>query len=294
MTDDLRTVSQSRAGGLQKLDLSAAYQPCMPVKRINDGDDLSFFLTSTAYTDIMTFLLQLNQSMFPRSHDGVVTAWPSDSYVSLSSSVMRIRVLVQTLRSMLKEAPPHTGPRRFGNIAFKKWYELVENRIPELLDQAVPESVWEYTSSQQARKDLKQELGAYILGSFGSPQRLDYGTGHELSFLAFLGCIWKLNGFAQAAPGAEERGIVVGIVQPYAVRLLDDDQQWRLTASQISRTRPHAYHILYPRTSRFSRCLGPRRPLLSPIHIRICSVLAAYYPGVASADGGFAPRGTSA
>lgn len=26
----------------------------------------------------------------------------------------------------------------------------------------------------------------HLLSSFGSPQRLDYGTGHELSFLAYL------------------------------------------------------------------------------------------------------------
>lgn len=37
------------------------------------------------------------------------------------------------------------------------------------------------------------ELSAYILGSFGEPSRLDYGTGHELSFCAFLLCCLKLN-----------------------------------------------------------------------------------------------------
>jgi hypothetical protein len=37
-----------------------------------------------------------------------------------------------------------------------------------------------------------------------------YGTGHELSFLAFLGGIWKLNGFPKTDPGVEERAIVVG------------------------------------------------------------------------------------
>lgn len=31
-----------------------------------------------------------------------------------------------------------------------------------------------------------QELGPYLLNSFGSAVRLDYGTGHELSFLGFL------------------------------------------------------------------------------------------------------------
>jgi serine/threonine-protein phosphatase 2A activator len=39
---------------------------------------------------------------------------------------------------------------------------------------------------------------------------LDYGTGHELSFLAFLACLSKIKAFA---PG-EERAIVIGVVQP--------------------------------------------------------------------------------
>ncbi|KAL9603818.1 MAG: hypothetical protein Q9219_000927 [cf. Caloplaca sp. 3 TL-2023] len=59
------------------------------------------------------------------------------------------------------------------------------------------------------------ELGPYFLGAFGSAQRLDYGTGHELSFLAFLGCIWKLGGFESSSSGNEERGIVLGIIEPY-------------------------------------------------------------------------------
>ena len=42
----------------------------------------------------------------------------------------------------------------------------------------------------------------------------DYGTGHELSFLAFLGGIWKLNGFPKTDPGVEERAIVVGVIHP--------------------------------------------------------------------------------
>jgi serine/threonine-protein phosphatase 2A activator len=53
------------------------------------------------------------------------------------------------------------------------------------------------------------------LGSFGSPQRLDYGTGHELSFLAFLGCLWKLNFFPRSEQGVEERGIVLGVFELY-------------------------------------------------------------------------------
>jgi serine/threonine-protein phosphatase 2A activator len=65
------------------------------------------------------------------------------------------------------------------------------------------------------------ELTPYLMGGFGSAQRLDYGTGHELSFLAFLGCIWKLGGFTKvpSQDGSLERSIVIGVVEPFAFLL---------------------------------------------------------------------------
>jgi serine/threonine-protein phosphatase 2A activator len=71
----------------------------------------------------------------------------------------------------------------------------------------------------------REELEVYLLGSFGSSQRLDYGSGHELSFLAFLGCLWKLGAFPASEDGSQERGIVLGVLEPYvyteALQVLD-------------------------------------------------------------------------
>lgn len=120
----------------------------------------------------------------------------------------------------MANAPPETGPRRFGNVAFRTWYAAVERSVPSLLEEALPENIWEYARDGAQRAAMKEELGSYLLGSFGSSERLDYGTGHELSFLAFLGCIWKLGGFAQRHPGVEERGIVVAVIQPYVQQIV--------------------------------------------------------------------------
>jgi serine/threonine-protein phosphatase 2A activator len=61
----------------------------------------------------------------------------------------------------------------------------------------------------------KDEVASYLLGSFGSSQRLDYGTGHELNFIAFLGCLWKLGHFKDGIQGGDiEREIVLLIIQP--------------------------------------------------------------------------------
>ncbi|OAR00649.1 hypothetical protein LLEC1_02419, partial [Akanthomyces lecanii] len=62
----------------------------------------------------------------------------------------------------------------------------------------------------------RAEIKSYLLGGFGSAQRLDYGTGHELSFVAFLGCLWKLGHFKTDKPEVEvEREIVFSVIQPY-------------------------------------------------------------------------------
>jgi serine/threonine-protein phosphatase 2A activator len=214
--------SAKKAMSLERLDDASTHSFTIPVKKIHDGPDVSFFLTSVAYRDIMTFTLQLNRSMIPRKVDDSegkkYQTWDIDSEsVQLSPPVQKLRNLIAELESLITDAPPDTGPRRFGNVSFRKWYNLVESRIKSLLNEHVPHHVLRFGSSTTSPTETSaaEELQTYLLGSFGSPQRLDYGTGHELSFLAFLGCIWKLGGFAEAEKGVEERGVVLGVFQPY-------------------------------------------------------------------------------
>ena len=107
----------------------------LPSKKIHDGDDLSFFLASTAYRDLMTWLLQLNASMFPRTYsDGKIQDVRLNAQPLYSESVQSLKDLVAELSNLIEMAPPDTGPRRFGNVAFKKWYNLAEEGADQLLD----------------------------------------------------------------------------------------------------------------------------------------------------------------
>ncbi|KAL5334477.1 Phosphotyrosyl phosphate activator protein-domain-containing protein [Aspergillus crustosus] len=202
---------------LRKLDTSAGHNFIQPTKRIHEGQDVNEFLSSRAYVDIMTFLLQLNRSLFPtKLSDGRVQPWPlNGEAVEYSAPVRQLQLLLSKLEAILEEAPPDTGPRRFGNISFKRWYEIVESRASGLLEECLSAEILQTPSSAPGGPTAEVELLAYFLGSWGSPQRLDYGTGHELSFLAFLAGIWKLHGFPQNSPGVEERAIVLGVIQPY-------------------------------------------------------------------------------
>ncbi|PSN75161.1 Phosphotyrosyl phosphatase activator [Corynespora cassiicola Philippines] len=202
---------------LRLLDQKADHHFTVPVKRINDGDDVNFFLASKAYADIMTFLFQLNASMFPRKTQdasGLAKEWKlQDVGLPKSPVVQDLAKLLEALGAIIEEAPPDTGPRRFGNVSFRKWHEIVQGRLSDLLDQYLPPDI--LTPSSAAEVPAKTELEAYLMGSFGSAQRLDYGTGHELSFLAFLGGLWKLGAFPPSEDGGQERAIVLGVIEPY-------------------------------------------------------------------------------
>lgn len=193
-----------------------------PSKCIHDGPDVQFFQQSLAYRDIMTFILQLNRSVVPRrrTSDGSILEFRLDTIQEsdLRPQIISLRTLITELQNLIAEAPPDTGPRRFGNVSFRKWYQIVEVQIDTLLSKTLPESL----------HPAIIELKPYLLGSFGSPQRLDYGTGHEVSFLAFLACLWKLDYFAGSSSGPAqdsneeskqrlgiEQQIVLSVFAPY-------------------------------------------------------------------------------
>lgn len=200
-----------------------------PIKRIHEGHDVPNFLTSQAYRDIMTFILQLNISMCPRtviSNDTgtVANIWQLDSEdMACSSSVEALKNLLQDVDAIRHEAPPYTGPRRFGNVSFRNWYSILEARIPALLSEHLPAHILQAGIGGEAM--ARDEITSYFMGSFGSSQRLDYGTGHELAFMAFLGCLWKLGAFGLiGAEGTTERSIVLGVIEPYVHLFFSDSR----------------------------------------------------------------------
>lgn len=207
---------------LRKLNPSEPHVFETPQKRINDGDrDLPFFSTSTAYADITYLLFALNVAMFPQKPDGThaeVTDFPLDGDYTFCDHVQSLAAMLRKMDALIDEVPPDPGPRRFGNISFRRWVEKVEEQSDELLNNALPELMARFPS--QGSVTVMNELRPYLIGSLGSAQRLDYGTGHELSFLAFLACVWKLGGFglndraANDVLGTQARGIVIGVIQP--------------------------------------------------------------------------------
>ncbi|KAK4462741.1 serine threonine phosphatase 2A activator 1 [Cladorrhinum samala] len=197
------------------------HQFTVPVKKINTGADMQHFLVSKAYRDIVTFLHQLNRSVCPRycadaapAGGGGTTTKVRMFETDLSNSsahpegVERLRKLLLAVDLLSSEYPAEAyADRRFGNRAFRSFLGGLRDKAGWLLE--------EHLGLKSGKG--KEELVVYLLGAWGSAERLDYGTGHELSFLAFLGGLWKL-GFFYTGNGKEEeaeRGLVLVIVELY-------------------------------------------------------------------------------
>lgn len=183
----------------------------VPKKCIHETPDVVHFLRSLAYRDIGLFLMQLNRSVCPRHSPSspVPIRFPLSSKLQLSPSVAALNKLLSRIEAVIEEAPPVPGPQRFGNVSFRTWHEKLGERVPAwLAEDGLGEAF-------QVGNGALSEAQAYLLGGFGSAQRIDYGTGHELSFIAFLGCLWKLGYFTEDKnDGAIEREIVLQLIQP--------------------------------------------------------------------------------
>lgn len=213
MADKSDSIQSPRLG---VLDFEKQHEFVKPVKKINEGQDVSHFLTSKAYSDICAFVLQLDLAVCPRiDNNGQVQTFElGDESVIMPDLVERLQAMLKAIEAMIDEVPPDTGPRRFGNISFRRWHELFDVRVMSIMADYLPEEVLKAGTG-----DVKaeEELASYLIGGFGSGQRLDYGTGHELSFLAFLACLWKLSYFSRPdmpQDGRVERSIVLGVFEP--------------------------------------------------------------------------------
>lgn len=102
----------------------------------------------------------------------------------------------------MRDTPPvENGKSRFGNPAFRTFYDRVnEVRIWSLLHKcAFPMSADQRLRDQDSRawhqripglesaqSDTIDEVRAYFDESWGNRTRVDYGSGMELNFIAWL------------------------------------------------------------------------------------------------------------
>ena len=91
---------------------------------------------------------------------------------------------------------------RFGNKAFRTWLDKIKEGYEPMMKELLPDESYHAAIP---------ELGEYFLDSFGSYERIDYGTGHEMNFLAYLYCLFRLGLYTKD----EFKGLVNCIFERY-------------------------------------------------------------------------------
>ncbi|KAL4151832.1 hypothetical protein PRNP1_008769 [Phytophthora ramorum] len=150
-----------------------------PSRAIFAQRDLRHFLGSPAQQMILVFVKHLNESVKGKS---------ISSDCEVSPNVQKAVDLVNEINSWIDEIPPIQQPMRFGNKAFRTFYDRVVERTPVMQENMLAEDL----------HGAVVELAAYLDDSFGNRVRIDYGTGHETSFIVWMCCLHKLGFFKQS------------------------------------------------------------------------------------------------
>lgn len=93
--------------------------------------------------------------------------------------IERCCTVLNKLSQWIDEIPPIKQPMRYGNKAYRIWHERLEQHAVELMKEILPEEL----------HPAAEELAEYFKESFGDKTRIDYGTGHETTFVAWLCCL---------------------------------------------------------------------------------------------------------
>ncbi|XP_008068549.1 serine/threonine-protein phosphatase 2A activator isoform X1 [Carlito syrichta] len=129
---------------------------------------------SQAYADYIGFILTLNEGV--KGKKLTVTH-------RVSEAIEKLVALLNTLDRWIDETPPVDQPSRFGNKAYRTWYAKLDQEAENLVATVVPPHL----------AAAVPEVAVYLKESVGNATRIDYGTGHEAAFAAFLCCLCKIG-----------------------------------------------------------------------------------------------------
>nr|XP_058958551.1 serine/threonine-protein phosphatase 2A activator-like [Pocillopora verrucosa] len=145
-----------------------------PKREILNRNDVVKWEKSQAYSDYLGFILTLNDA---------VKGKKMSVDCSTSEALTKLITMLETMDTWIDETPPIDQPQRFGNKAFRTWCSRLEENADVMIQGLLPEK---FTGASI-------ELAAYLKDGFGNKTRIDYGTGHEACFIAFLCCLFKLR-----------------------------------------------------------------------------------------------------
>ena len=140
-----------------------------PTKAINTPADLEVWMKSKGLGMLLTSLLTLTDSLTD-------TEIPKDIDPKIKHLIEVLNKLDDEINNFATARTEKTN-NRFGDPNVLKYHAWIVTQAPILLHDIGPLSV---------------EANSYFCESYGS-SRLDFGSGHELNFLAFLIIQYKMN-----------------------------------------------------------------------------------------------------
>ncbi|XP_035227221.1 serine/threonine-protein phosphatase 2A activator-like isoform X1 [Stegodyphus dumicola] len=146
----------------------------LPIKEVSSLADMKKWEQSEAYHEYMGFILAMNEAVKGKKISDVAVT---------SEVVNKMCDMLEILDKWIDEIPPIEQPQRFGNKAFRTFYAKLKEESESLLKNVLPENMHPSII----------ELAVYLTESVGNSTRIDYGTGHEMSFAMLLCCLFKIG-----------------------------------------------------------------------------------------------------
>lgn len=152
----------------------------IPRRKILTLHDLERFQSSEALSKYIGFITRLNDKIANQTLSSVRGNYYSSVGPENGANdgiISKLISLLETLSKWVDEIEPHqVGLSRFGNPAFRTWFDKVSEEMDTLLMPIF------------SNKLQREEAGTYLSAAFGDRKRIDYGTGHEANFMCFLLC----------------------------------------------------------------------------------------------------------
>ncbi|CAD7079684.1 unnamed protein product [Hermetia illucens] len=157
-----------------KVPESTEHTYAVPTKCVKTEGDMMVWMRSEAYYDIVGFI------------NGISLAIQGKKLTDdcpMSATMRNLLEVFTKLNALIDATPPIAQPQRFGNKAYRDWFKKMQDNAFDYLCTALPPQF----------KRAVPEIVVYFTESFGNATRIDYGTGHELSFIMFLCCLFKIE-----------------------------------------------------------------------------------------------------
>jgi serine/threonine-protein phosphatase 2A activator len=147
-----------------------------PVKRILSPLDHDKFIQSPTYVLVQSWIFTLGDSVKGKRVSAI-------RHVPHSLLIKRLDEVLDELENLHQQYPPLDTGSRFGNPVFRDLHRAIVQKLESLHRNVL--HIGDVAAIE--------ELSVYLSNSFGSEERLDYGSGHELNFLMWLLCLYQLG-----------------------------------------------------------------------------------------------------